>query len=214
MDKKENFRQALDDMFGIGSKKPADAKTEKVKEEPQNAQPEKAAQSAPKKEDKFPFAPLQSKPSVSPNKETTYIGSGTVIEGKIKSKSDIEVAGDFKGDLFCDGKVTLRYDSSSNINASNLELIDCTLTGDVKIPGTVEINEKSVINGKINAKDVICSGQVNGDIVATGNLTLNASAKVIGNIKSGTITIDKGAQFTGNVTMDNVAPQQNQPNKQ
>lgn len=83
--------------------------------------------------------------------------------------------------------------------AGSLNLIGCTLTGDVKVTGTVTVSEDSQVTGNINAKELLCAGKVNGDLEITGGTTLEEKAQISGGLVTGTLAVVKGAVIRGGV---------------
>ena len=71
--------------------------------------------------------------------------------------------------------------------------IDGTVNGVVATEGTV--------NGNITAAEVKISGVVNGNVVTTGKLELVEKGKLIGDIKTGSLSIAETAIFHGNCKM-------------
>lgn len=133
----------------------------------------------------------------------TYFAEGTSMEGTLRSDSDVEIVGDFKGEIASDGKVTIHSNTQSSIAAAELVLIDCTLTGDAMVGGDVSINERSSITGNVRAANIVCSGVIKGNLNVTGNITLTENAQVIGDIKTGTLAMSRGAKVSGKIDMGN-----------
>ena len=131
----------------------------------------------------------------------TYFAEGTSMEGTLRADSDIEISGDFKGEIASDGKVTLHANTTSSIAAAELILVDCTLVGDAMVSGDVSINEQSSVTGNIRANNIICSGVVKGNMNVEGNITLTENAKVFGDIHTGTLAMSRGAKVTGKIDM-------------
>lgn len=188
--KKDNFNQAMFEMFGVGkdTEKNAAAATKEpatsskvVEKVEKNLKAEKNIVSAPT--------------------ATTYLAPGTCLEGKLTSKGDVEIAGEFKGDIVAEGNVTIHCDMGGNVTAGDLKLIDCALTGDVVVTGKVKVDETSSITGNIKAGEVVCSGAINGDMNVTGNVTLDEKAKINGQISTTTMSVACGAQIHGGVEM-------------
>ena len=152
---RDEMKRTMFELFGVGSeddkvlaaggKKPV-AKPEPVKTAPVQA----------------PAQPVVKA------KAASYLAAGTSLEGTLRSDGDVEIAGAFKGEVITTGTVTLRSVIQSNITAGSLNLIGCTLTGDVKVTGTVTVSEDSQVTGNINAKELLCAGKVNGDLEITG----------------------------------------------
>ena len=57
----------------------------------------------------------------------------------------------------------------------------------------------SRINGNVTAKDLTCAGVINGDMTIAGNMVLEKTAQVTGNITTGTIAVEKGALIKGGI---------------
>jgi cytoskeletal protein CcmA (bactofilin family) len=55
---------------------------------------------------------------------------------------------------------------------------------------------------------IIVNGEVEGDIIATGTVELNAPAIIRGNITTPDLTMAKGVIFEGSCHMDKLVPQQ------
>lgn len=193
MSKKENFNKAVFDMFGVGNTRPV------VEEAPQkdvvteqglstNMQTNEVA--APTIAHAAPYSLVPS----------TFLAPGTSLEGKLKSKGDVELAGSFHGEIEADGNVTLRADATCNINATSLNVVSCHLSGDCDISGSATISENSQLTGNITAEDLHCSGTITGDITVKNGLALEHTACVFGNIIAGTISMARGAVVKGTVT--------------
>lgn len=114
---------------------------------------------------------------------------------------NVEIKGQFKGEIVSDGRVTLHSDTISDVSAKTLILIASTLTGDAVIGGGVQIDESSFVKGNIRASSVECSGTINGNIKAENYITLAHTAAVNGDIKTTTMEIANGAQVHGQIDM-------------
>lgn len=253
MSKKDNFSQAMFEMFGLG-KAPEDGEEEMedlqqlenlngadlkpdaeapvadtpavdfpsaFEAEPAApAEPAPAADAWPSAEEFTPApepvpapvaapapAPVVEQPVVRSTpvrrENCTYFAEGTSMEGTLRSDSDVEIVGDFKGEIASDGKVTIHSNTQSSIAAAELVLIDCALTGDAMVGGDVSINERSSVTGNIRAANIVCSGIIKGNLNVSGNITLTENAQVIGDIKTGTLAMSRGAKVSGKIDMSN-----------
>lgn len=191
MSKKDNLNQAMYEMFGVG-KTPVEKTTEPIQSKPEE-----------KKQPKIEPMPVAT--PVVKHTEVTYFAAGTVMEGTIKTKGDVEIHGDFKGDLTSEGRVSIYSAIEGNIAAKDLRVIGCRLQGDVNISGTLEIDGASAIEGNVHAGATVCSGKVKGDLDIKGNLSLEESARIEGNIKTYTMDISRGAKIFGNIEMPEVS---------
>ncbi len=99
----------------------------------------------------------------------------TLIGRSARVQGDIE----FSGGLHIDGRVT------GNVRA---------------VPGakaSLSISEHGVIEGSVEAPQVVLNGSVNGDIIASDRVVLGTKARVRGNVSYGVIEMALGAEITG-----------------
>ena len=115
--------------------------------------------------------------------ETTIIGRGVKIEGKLSSSGDIRVEGNVEGDINSQGTVVIGANGRVNgqINAESI-----TIGGDVN--GTIRAKDKLVLDS---------NGNLKGDIF-TKTLLVEAGANFNGNCKMGESNISKPKENTSN----------------
>ncbi|MBE6031336.1 MAG: polymer-forming cytoskeletal protein [Clostridiales bacterium] len=194
--KKNNMKQAMFEMFGVGSDQ------EEVKKEEKAVIPATPVFDAPI--EKKP-APAPVSPIAKPKAAASYLAPGTTFEGTLKSEGDIEVAGSFKGNITTSGTVILRSNIEGNIEADSVSIIVSDLKGDIKAKGTVSVSENSTVSGNINSTELLCSGKIDGDLSVSENLILESTACINGNIKTGAITVMKGAVIMGGIEINTYA---------
>lgn len=132
---------------------------------------------------------------------STYLAPDTVMEGTLRTKSDVEIAGTFTGDIFSEGDVLLHTSVTGNVSARNMTLMSCNLNGECTVSQVANINAGSSVTGNITAKDVNCSGAISGDMSATGSVNLSSSARVKGNIVAKALSVEPGAAIEGKLTI-------------
>ena len=130
----------------------------------------------------------------------TRIAEGTTLAGKLTVQGNVEIAGDFKGDIDATGTVTICNDYYGNVTAAELCVKNCTITGDVKISGKVLLGEASVVIGNVTANEFICHGRVKGDLDIQEDLTLKAKSQIEGNIAMGSLMVEQGAVIEGSIS--------------
>ncbi len=190
MSSKENFNQAMFEMFGIGK-------------DPNEKKEEAAAKVEPKKETKAEAKKPEVK-AAAPEKvvyQKTVLGEGTYFEGTLNSKGDVEIGGIFKGDIVSDGNVIIHSKVEGNIKAKNLEIISDVVTGNVTVAGKITVAAGSEIRGNISAESIVCSGKITGDMVISGDSSFDELSYVEGNITTKYITINHGAYIDGKLTI-------------
>lgn len=190
-----NMKQAVFEMFGVGSGGEVTvvpAQVELVSEELVSAPQTELLEANP--------APIATPvPERMSRVAMSYIAAGTVFEGTLHCDGDVEMAGEFIGDMDAKGTVKLFSSVEGNINAGSLTLTGCTLTGNATVTDTLTLNEEAKIHGNVQAREVRCAGQIYGDLNISGNATLERTAQVHGNIVTGSFAVAKGAVICGSL---------------
>lgn len=79
--------------------------------------------------------------------------------------------------------------------------IDGTLKGNISISGKLVVGPSGNIEGNIICQNADISGEIHGKVSVTELLSLKSSAKVLGDIVTGKISIEPNATFTGTCNM-------------
>ncbi len=85
-------------------------------------------------------APAAEAPKAAPvaeNIPVTFLAPGTVLEGKLTVKGDVEIAGELKGDVVSAGKVVVRNHVQGNITTATMTMAQGAVIG-----GTVTMKGK------------------------------------------------------------------------
>ena len=188
MSRKDNFKKAAFDMFGVGrdpedltaGEEPEETSVEEILAEAQPVRPE-------------PFQPE------TPKYQTTVLAAGSVFEGTLRAKGSVDLACEFKGDIFAEGDVVMRTSLEGNVEGKRVELISCAIHGDIKAGAQVRVDRGSSVKGNVTTKDLTCSGKVEGDIMASGHVVLESDAVLTGNLTAATLSIDEGAAIEGSL---------------
>lgn len=90
--------------------------------------------------------------------------------------------------------------------------IDGMLRGNIESKAKIIVGRSGMVEGNIKCANIEIEGNVKAEsLVVTELLSLKATANLIGNIETGKIAIEPGAEFSGNCKMRNnrvAAPQQ------
>jgi cytoskeletal protein CcmA (bactofilin family) len=108
----------------------------------------------------------------------TLIGRSASVQG------DVE----FAGGLHVDGRITGSVRASAGAEAS------------------LSVSEHGVIEGSVEAPNVVLNGRVNGDIFGRERVVLGGKARVRGNVHYGVIEMALGAEISGKLVPRNDAP--------
>ncbi len=129
--------------------------------------------------------------------ETSVITKGMTITGDIVSKGSVDLLGVINGNIDILGKLNITGAINGNSKAAEVFADNAKIVGEVVSDGSVKIGQSSVIIGNITATSAVVAGAVKGDIDVRGPVILDASAIVMGNIKSKSVQINNGAVIEG-----------------
>ncbi len=92
-----------------------------------------------------------------------------------------------------------------DLNSEGNIRIEGGVMGKVHTTQSVHIGEAAQLVADVQAGNAIVAGQVQGNIKVAGNLILQATARVAGDISCGILRVEDGAQFTGKCNMKGAA---------
>ena len=129
----------------------------------------------------------------------SILSSDIIIEGTVKSKSDLKLNGYIKGDVSCGGTVVSSGTVDGNIEGSNITLVSSTINGNINVRGAIAVDSNSSVTGDIVGTSLHSNGKVKGNIILKESVTLLSNATVFGNIKAKNIQIEAGSTLVGSV---------------
>lgn len=132
----------------------------------------------------------------------TKITAGTTIRGGISSDASLEIMGVITGDVECQKKVVIAGSVTGNVIASEIYISSKRLEGGLSSEGTVKIGAGTIVIGDVDAASAYIAGAVKGDIDVDGDVVIDSTAIVQGNIKAKSIQINKGAVVDGYCSLD------------
>lgn len=83
--------------------------------------------------------------------------------------------------------------------------IDGSFEGEITITSDIIIGESGVVTANIGAKNALVAGAVTGNMEIEEKLELLPTAKILGDLRVGTLIIGEGASFKGNCEMQKTA---------
>jgi len=131
----------------------------------------------------------------------TFFAPGTSFDGTLTTKGDVEIAGEVKGEIISDGKVSIRKVGDVSISSKDLELLGADFKGNVTVSGEVIVDESSSLQGNVRSSRVLCEGMIQGNLNVTSDVTLGEKSRVIGDINAPVMDIARGAMIVGQVQM-------------
>ena len=91
--------------------------------------------------------------------------------------SDVEIKGNlkFSGELMFEGKID----------------------GEIQTDGVLNLGDTAVVNGNINAQNVVVRGKINGNITAKEKIDIKTKAELFGDIRASKLSVEEGVTFVG-----------------
>ncbi len=129
--------------------------------------------------------------------ETAMITKGMVIQGDLSTQGSLDMMGEIQGNIIVNGKLNVTGKITGNSEAGEVYADAAKINGEIITSGTIKVGNDSVIIGNITATRAVIAGAVKGDIDVKGPVILDASAIVMGNIKSKSVQIVNGAVIEG-----------------
>jgi len=90
---------------------------------------------------------------------------------------------------------------TGDINSNGDVRIDGNLKGNITISGKLVVGPSGSIEGNVICQNADISGEIHGKVTVTELLSLKASAKLLGDIVTGKISVEPNATFTGTCNM-------------
>ena len=88
-----------------------------------------------------------------------------------------------------------------SLSSSGSLRIDGQFDGDVNTTGDLIVGETARIKAQINVRNAVIAGTITGNMDVSEKLELYPTARVIGDLKVGTLIVGEGAVFKGNCEM-------------
>jgi cytoskeletal protein CcmA (bactofilin family) len=79
--------------------------------------------------------------------------------------------------------------------------VDGHFKGEINSDGTLIVGETAVMEAEVQVSNVIISGEIRGNILATNRVEIHSPGKVFGNISAPTVVMDEGVVFEGSCSM-------------
>lgn len=90
---------------------------------------------------------------------------------------------------------------SGKLNFQGAVRIDGHFEGEVISDGTLVVGQDAVVEGQVQVGQLVLSGNIRGEVVASEKVVLHKSANLIGDIKTPVLMVEEGAVLEGRLTM-------------
>jgi len=185
-----NFDTDLDQMLGNVERAEASREAE------EEAEAEEPVFAAPPMEEKAPEISLQHTGRRS-SEEVSVLTESMLINGNVATEGGLEVRGSVVGNVEALGKLNITGMIQGNSQAAEIYAEGAKITGELRSNSSIKIGQSTVILGNIYASSAVIAGAIKGDIDVKGPVILDASAIVMGDIKSKSVQINNGAVIEG-----------------
>lgn len=129
--------------------------------------------------------------------EVSVFMESMIINGNIATEGSLEIRGSIVGDVEALGKLNVTGNIQGNSRAAEVFAEGAKITGEIRSLGAIKVGQSTVIIGDVYATSAVIAGAIKGDIDVKGPVILDASAIVMGNIKSKSVQINNGAVIEG-----------------
>lgn len=82
--------------------------------------------------------------------------------------------------------------------------IDGVFNGEVHSEGTLIIGKDARVEGQVRVGQLVLSGHIQGEIVATKKAVLHRTANLVGSLHSPVLMVEEGAKLEGRIAMQAV----------
>ncbi len=89
--------------------------------------------------------------------------------------------------------------------------IEGIYAGEIRSDSVLVVGEGAKVNAEIDIGTIIINGEVRGNVRAKSGVEIRQPGKLVGNIQSPSLIIDKGVVFEGNCVMENLDARKNPP---
>jgi cytoskeletal protein CcmA (bactofilin family) len=79
--------------------------------------------------------------------------------------------------------------------------IEGTADGEIKVSGDVDVEASATVRAQVDGRNVTVRGNVTGNVVARGRLTVAGSGVVVGDVRATRLRVDDGGTVNGSITM-------------
>lgn len=194
MEKKSPFMTALNELMG---NQPTDAEQAAAPQAAPQPEAEAEPQAAPQVEARdmdtgVPVAVSQVSPTV--------INEDVTIDGSLACGHDMLFSGSIKGNVKCDGKLTVRGYIFGNVVAAQVELCGARIRGNTVCSGFMTMDEASMIVGDVESENLILGGKIKGDVTVRGQADVRGTAYLLGDLAVGGLSLQQGACLNGRIS--------------
>ena len=85
-------------------------------------------------------------------------------------------------------------------------MLDAKFAGEITSKDTLVIGDKAVVHANVRTANLVVRGELVGNVMASEQVVIEASAKVTGDVEAPVIVMEKGAVLDGHCRMTKAKP--------
>jgi cytoskeletal protein CcmA (bactofilin family) len=132
-----------------------------------------------------------------PPEEMTIISKNSFVEGNIRSFANVTIEGGVRGKVDVMKNVSMQGVLVGNLTCNNADMQGSSIQGNVFTKGNVFVDNDSVLLGDMVAQYASVDGKVRGNMQVGSKTEFHANAIILGDVKTGTISVADGANIQG-----------------
>ena len=122
----------------------------------------------------------------------TIINEDVTIDSSLSCRHDMLFSCSIKGNVKCDGKLTVRGYIFGNVVAAQVELCGARIRGNTVCNGFMTMDEGSMIVGDVESENLILGGKIKGDVTVRGQADVRQFRLSAGRSEVGGLAIQQG----------------------
>jgi len=130
-------------------------------------------------------------------KNESVITEDMVIDGSVRTKSNLRILGQISGDVRCEGALLLAGKVIGDVYADSMRVQSGNITGNIQVTDEMVVDNNSWIKGDITSGRLMFNGHSEGNMMVQESIELRESARVKGNVSSECISMYNGAHVKG-----------------
>jgi len=199
MGTKNNFTQALRELTGFDEAESSEKVVQETAEAPKASTRYAEAFQTEAREVKPQVAPAVDFQFALSNENCTQITPNMVIKGDIKANDDLMVDGQVYGNITTSANISASSLVIGDIKGENISLSSAKVKGNISLDGNLQVGEKTIVVGDINAGNIQVAGKIKGNLDLADSAVLLSGALISGNIAANEILTEAGARINGSI---------------
>ncbi|MBP1736215.1 MAG: Integral rane protein CcmA involved in cell shape determination [Oscillospiraceae bacterium] len=129
--------------------------------------------------------------------ERTIISKNSFVDGNIRSFANVTIEGSVRGRVDVMKDVSMQGLLVGNLTCNNADMQGSSIQGNVQTKGNIFVDNDSILLGNMIAQYANIDGKIKGDVDIGSKTEFGSNAVILGDIKTGTIRVEDGANIQG-----------------